>query len=153
MNDYGLVLIHNKEQNISKIKQDIDAAAGFFKKTVIVSQNPEVFDALSYSVIVPFMENSFFSFIYSGLFFMENKDVIVFDLNSVEPDFRLAEKLMKNLHNSVDAALFYEDDKYKLVPGAYSSKILNKFKTNAFDNYDELFLKRLKINKIFCGEI
>jgi endonuclease III-like uncharacterized protein len=79
---------------------------------------------------------------------MENKNIIVFDSNLFEFDLKKTEKLMKNLHNSVDAALFYENNQYVLTPGAYSSKILNKFKKNAFDNYDEVFFKRLKINKI-----
>jgi hypothetical protein len=148
MNNYGIVLIYNKEQNISKIKHELKFAATFFEKAVVVSQYPEVFDEFSFPVIVPFKENSFFSCIYSGLFFMENKNIIVFDSNLFEFDLKKTEKLMKNLHKSVDAALFYENNQYVLTPGAYSSKILNKFKENAFDNYDEPFLKRLKINKI-----
>ncbi|MCB9481952.1 MAG: hypothetical protein H6680_09070 [Desulfobacteraceae bacterium] len=153
MNNYGFVLIHNKEQNISKINQELELANSFFEKVLIISQSPEVFDDFLFPVIVPFKENSFFSCVYSGLFFMENKNIIVFDSKFSRFDLKTAEKLMKNLHKSVDAALFYENDQYISTPGAYSSKILNKFKINAFDNYDESFLKRLKINKIFCGEI
>ncbi|MDY0360262.1 MAG: hypothetical protein RBR08_02300 [Desulforegulaceae bacterium] len=148
MNNYGIVLIHNKEQNISKINYELENANRFFEKAVVVSQYPEVFDEFSFPVIVPFIKNSFFSCVYSGLFYMENKNIIVFDSNLFEFDLKKTEKLMKNLHNSVDAALFYENNQYVLTPGAYSSKILNKFKKNAFDNYDEVFFKRLKINKI-----
>lgn len=153
MKDYGLVLIHNKEENSFKIDQKLESVKGFFKSIVIVSHSPEKFGESLFPVIVPFMGNSFFSQIYSGLFFMEDKNILALDSGFLFPVLKNLEKLKKNLHKGVDAALFYEKNKYILTPGAYSTKILNKFRKNVFDpDYDELFIQRMKINKIFNGE-
>ncbi|MGM0417795.1 MAG: hypothetical protein ACQEQS_03620 [Thermodesulfobacteriota bacterium] len=151
MSGSGFLCIHEKNSSLSELNTIMKQAAPFFDKTCIVTKYPEILGDFNFNIVVPFYPDSFFYTIYTGIFFLESEKIIAAQSNFNFSDLNIFNILNKNLHNGVDAAIFYKDNNPEPLPGAYSYKIINKFKNTDPEKADDVFFKRLKINKIKKG--
>jgi hypothetical protein len=147
----GFLCIHEKNSSISDLNTIMEQTSLFFDKVSLVTQYPEMLGNFKFNIIVPFYPDSFFYTIYTGIFFLETEKIIAASSNFKFSDLNIFNILNKNLHKGVDAAMFYKNNNPEPLPGAYSYKIINKFKNTDPEKADDVFLKRLKINKIKKG--
>ena len=148
MIDTLLLCIHRENEEITGFEKRFSLCMEKFKKVMIVSSKPQLFTDFDCEIIKPFQKKSDLLKIYTGLFFSEDKEIIAASSSYFPLEEKHCTTLLKNLHKGVDCSMFYKDNELNPFYGAYSRKIIDKFKNTSAENFERTFLKRLKINKI-----
>lgn len=148
MFDITLLFIYEKNMNFEEIKESLDRYSPLFKKIVIGAKDPESIIDLDYEIVMPIKGDSIYSILYSGLYILGDEKIAAVSSKSEYTNMEDFLILLKNLHGGVDAAMFMENKEIIPLPGIYSNKIINKFRDSEEKNFEQTFLKRLKINKI-----
>lgn len=148
MFDSTLLFVDPGKEGKKDLPEYLKSISQNFKKLIISTKDIEKYNNMDCEIIIPGNKDSFFQRIYTGLFFADTENLIA---TGPEINFYVEDELsvlMKNLHKGVDAALYIKDGAIQPFPGAYSHRIINKFKDTDAEKIESSFLKRLKINRI-----